>query len=523
MSLNKIFLFIFLILFSCFFVSAYSTTSLGNVNILGTLNVTSDKICNPITFSCYSLEDLNTTTAGGGGVNYWGSDGINIWNLTARVGIGTAFPYHDMVVFREDGSTPIISIDRSGVATMHLGVSSDGVSVIAANGVGDGTGIIAFRTGVTYNDDITATGTEAMRITEAGRVGIGVSSPTERLEVAGNVSLFNHGISGIVIGNHTSLTSFLDGEEGIQMWYDTSDGSFNMKNVKVGDSYNQFNFLGENFTFQAGAVTPATSLFINSTDTISVGSLSVGSTTAHSWNQFGTGRKDNANVADVNDVYISDDLEVDGTAFIPATGGTAGAYWTVGDVAENMLTIEGRNNLLCKNNSKYCTGEPYKHNELDFGDVACIDPRYGQVIMKCKNSKTDIPVGVVSSTAKMIIGGDADYETGYPVGVAGFVPAKVSNENGGIYPGDLLVLSETKEGYAMKQMGIKNYSGMIIGSAYDFCDGKHEECKIPVLIALSYTKDFQEEINILKEQYKRFNGFFEKIDKICNKSPELCE
>ena len=69
---------------------------------------------------------------------------------------------------------------------------------------------------------------------------------------------------------------------------------------------------------------------------------------------------------------------------------------------------------------------------------------------------------------------------GYPISLAGLVPAHVTNENGNIMPGDLLV-SSSKPGYAMKNDNPKD--GTVVGKAFDFCDEK--DCKIPVFVALS--------------------------------------
>ncbi|MCL5018707.1 MAG: hypothetical protein M1416_03020 [Candidatus Pacearchaeota archaeon] len=499
---------------------------------------------------------------------------------SGRVGIGTSTPTHTLNVVGSANITENltvtdkigIGIDPTGAYQMHIDTANNFISGTSQSGANgrfamqyttagginrfryDSAGIVDVSLGTVIFPDAVfvdnsngfvgigiMTPTTTLMINSSGTNGVDIGANSANKENSGEL-FFSNGTSGKSFGivKTGSRLGFAYGAtpgsgSGTPIMYMTELGNVGigplLLNPNARLEISKGGYLGEGIfelnvsgVLYVNATQQALTLIGNQTMSGAITTGQGANPVVNAWNHFGTGGKDNANIADVNDVYISDDLEVDGTAFIPATGGTSGAYWTVGDVAENMLTIEGRNSLLCKNNSKYCTGKPYNHGELDFGDVACIDPRYGQVIMKCKNSETDIPVGVVSSTASMIIGGDADYETGYPVGVAGFVPTKVSNENGGIYPGDLLVLSATKPGYAMKQMGIKNYSGMIIGSAYDFCDGRYnEECKIPVLIALSYTKDFQEEINILKEQYKRFNSFFEKIDKICSKNLELCE
>nr|NIW44910.1 hypothetical protein [Gammaproteobacteria bacterium] len=52
--------------------------------------------------------------------------------------------------------------------------------------------------------------------------------------------------------------------------------------------------------------------------------------TPNAWSHFGTGTKDRADIADGNDVYISDDLEIDGQGWAASGFGT-------GDYAENMV------------------------------------------------------------------------------------------------------------------------------------------------------------------------------------------
>ena len=57
----------------------------------------------------------------------------------------------------------------------------------------------------------------------------------------------------------------------------------------------------------------------------------------------------------------------------------------------------------------------------------------------------------------------------------------LTNENGNIVPGDLLV-SASKPGYAMKNNNPQD--GTVVGKAFDFCD--KEECEnVAVFVALS--------------------------------------
>jgi hypothetical protein len=178
---------------------------------------------------------------------------------------------------------------------------------------------------------------------------------------------------------------------------------------------------------------------------------------------------------DSGDLYIEHDLEVDGT--ISVTGG----YTTIGtgDVAENLLTVNSKNSLLC-NSDSICLAESYNHNELDAGDVVCVNMEHGQTIMRCDKSRSMVAVGVVTNTSVIQMGNSEAY--GYPVAVAGVVWTKASNENGAIKPGDVLV-SSSRQGYAMK--ADSPAEGMILGVAYDFCSEK--DCRIPVFVSLSYS------------------------------------
>ncbi len=190
------------------------------------------------------------------------------------------------------------------------------------------------------------------------------------------------------------------------------------------------------------------------------------------YNKFGSGTPNSGQVTDGNDAYVTDDLEVDGTFYL------VGGYTAIvnGDVAEVLITKNGRDHILCEQNSS-CIVETY-NKELDYGDVVCIDTRYGQVIRKCDANNSKLVVGVVSNTSKINMGNNLKY--GYPIAVAGIVFTKVSAENGPISPGDLLV-SGNEPGYAMKNNNAR--AATILGKAYDFCDSG--ECNIPMFVSLS--------------------------------------
>jgi len=235
--------------------------------------------------------------------------------------------------------------------------------------------------------------------------------------------------------------------------------------------------IGDNLIIAAGGA----NIGIPSTTTPSNGKLNVKYTIATggavntAYNSFGSGTA-SVNMNSNQDVLIAGDLEVDGGAYINrATGGSAGNYWSQGDIAENLHTKNSRNNSICGSNAT-CYKESTTDN-LDYEDLVCIDTTLTKTIKKCDEANSRLAVGFISKTYLLNVGSD----NGYPIALAGLVPAKLTNENGNIVPGDLLV-SSSKPGYAMKSEN--PIDGTVVGKAFDFCD--KEECQdVAVFVALS--------------------------------------
>jgi len=143
----------------------------------------------------YLIMDSDTNFAA---INYYVNQNVILAFGGGRVGIGTSSPSFNLSF--GNGANRIISIETSGSATagrnlkVEAGNSGAGTNlnggtleVEAGLGTGTGTSNITFLTGGLQASGTTAHSgpTERMRITNLGRVGIGTTSPTTDLHVAG--------------------------------------------------------------------------------------------------------------------------------------------------------------------------------------------------------------------------------------------------------------------------------------------------------------------------------------------------
>lgn len=447
-----------------FAVTTSGKVGIGTINPSQTLDVRGQGNFSGTIF-INNATDLSTITGGNSSWNQSFANSLYAPNTTAGIQYlinGTIINLNRLGI---NTTTPSTTLMVAGIGPNGIDIGSNGASsgelFFSNETSGKSFGIVKIGSRIVFTFGATpgsGTGSQGMAMTDLGRVGIGplLNNPAATLEISkGGLlgeSVFELNVSG---------TLYVNGTAGI-VGINTANPVYSLE---IANSATALNVSGN--------------LYANTSGLWSIRAITAGDGLApKTWNHFGSGTKDNAAVADSDDVYISDDLEVDGQAFIATTNTTTGTYWNVGDLAEILTTINGRNAWLCR-------GKPnciaYSKDDLDFGDVVCIDTRYGQVITICNSSNSNLVAGVVSNTALINMAGDIEY--GYPVSIAGLVNTKVSNENGGIYPGDLLV-SASKPGYAMKAP--ENYkAGTILGKSYDFCDTRyHDECVIPMFVAL---------------------------------------
>jgi hypothetical protein len=111
--------------------------------------------------------------------------------------------------------------------------------------------------------------------------------------------------------------------------------------------------------------------------------------------------------------------------------------------------------------------------EYEPGDVLVISIQSDRTITKSSVPYSTLVAGVYATKPGVLLTErniDDQLEDTVPLGVMGVIPTKVSNENGPIYRGDLLVTSSLP-GYAMKGTDQNKLIGSVLGKALESFDG----------------------------------------------------
>ncbi len=115
----------------------------------------------------------------------WVESGGNVYRATGNVGIGLSSPGYPLHVKNATGDTEVTFETDSGKVRFNLDSTDDSYASFQVNGVSKGT--IGYEAGGDYLYLQKGAGTANTVALKNGNVGIGVTSPTSKLQVEGDV------------------------------------------------------------------------------------------------------------------------------------------------------------------------------------------------------------------------------------------------------------------------------------------------------------------------------------------------
>ncbi len=442
------------------------------------------------------------------GLAVQGSEKLSITN-GGNVGIGTTTPDEKLTV-------TVTGVNNATVSTTNLnGIKIEGTTTDGSyenNGliITTPTGESAFFAGhktASNNMDLVlgANDTERLRVTGAGLVGIGTTSPDSLLHIWDN----DTGAVLSIETQDTANTSFA----GIEFAHGTGGGTVPAVIAVEGTNKKLYFGIGSNL-----GVASADDLNVNALTLVSGGNVGMGSTSP--WAKFSLqGLTTDGSVTNPLFAIASSSVSATTTLFVVTRAGDVGIGTTTPGAKLNVI------GALCVDDSTPTCGNsartdgtiysvavlsntldlaesyPTKDTTLIAGELVALDLSNSVYIKR--SDKFDTPIGIISTKPGFYLGGFNDElyndETRLPVALSGRVPVKVNLEGGEIKIGDKLTISSTP-GVGMKARGVvqtvgialENYSGSRENENGTLVYDKDGSGEILVFVNLGWNKLSQE-------------------------------
>lgn len=324
---------------------------------------------------------------------------------------------------------------------------------------------------------------ERMHLDPTGRLGVGTTSPSQALEVNGSIMISTGSSGGIIFPDGTTQRTAAGTGNSPGT---TTTGSTTTISNPTGNAGIQFDTTAQAI---GGAFGPGGALLLRAnsvTDTANTGGyIQLGGSARgdSSINKVLIGGNSNPGqplgtvgivVNGSNNVGIgiqgSSDpatrLEVNGNITLTAGSGASMTF------ADGTVQATAWNGVLHAGDYAEAVDVTGDRSEYDPGDVISLDPAHPGRFIKAAQPYSRLVTGVYS-TKPALVGRRAttpriDESAEIPMAMIGIVPIKVTDENGPIEPGDLLVSSSTA-GYAMRGSDTQRLQGAVLGKSLGEC------------------------------------------------------
>ena len=342
----------------------------------------------------------------------------------------------------------------------NVNISGTGSGIIFPDGTSQITAAVAATNDSLWNQS----GSDIYLKDNSGNVGIGTSSPTELLVVAGNVNITGDLVvddgGGIIVGHTAQITANFLSEFQVLGTGD-EDGSAIIGRFGTSTAAARLDFLKSRDT-SIGSFT-----IVNDNDEIgTIGFLAddgVDHSTQTAKLQI---EVDDASPAagDIGAAFVWFQMPGGGGALTETMRLTAAGNLGIGTSSPtHQLHVVGdaniTNNLYLGQNLTDLAENIFSAEDVSAGDVVVISD--DMKVIKSYKAYDKKVVGVISTAPAATFGGSMG---NVPLAISGRVPVKATDENGPIEPGDLLTTSSML-GHAMKCKDYEKCFGNIIGKA----------------------------------------------------------